>query len=1047
MFCPRLKAISRLRKFVVPAVAPLLLAASICGQVAAQEVAAEDLPGSRHLAASLSDPESRTDALMTLLALTHLLQYGAAPAESDIAALADLFRDERVWLERLAGRYDVLPVRGGQFDSGAWFVLRELKQHALPVTDAVSPVGPQLDALRRQLFDRSDIRLAATVLPEALRHIEFESVALWTELLRRTQSEEKLLKLILAIDQQWFDAWSAAEPPAPIRQDSPIGVIEQAVARLGVLMANALLPQAPDPLQLKRLRFDLYSAMPALDPYETREAVYLLALAAAVDGLQDRHYLAFAESLLWIVSELLLAADGAIAQTAEEPRIETSGPTPESAAAEESVGGDENKPLAAAVGDQGVSVLPALLTEWLPPFSSAYAREFAGVDPRINAVLATVFDVAQNLQNPALDTGRLAVLQEEIADAVAQLVLLLPEMGFYFDQPVRARIGEEVDICTSLVAAAANPDLPALTRKQFDGCLESMVEMAATTAQRGELAGGLAGPFGLDQLRRELLLTPAQRINYLVGLLHAQYPSSCEPPTEPLPNPIEWASLATLFTWFARQSPVYFQTPNGETLLKGMREQGLELQRVMAQQLDCISGAGTGINDPVVRGLADYKSALNALNGGIQEAERAFRAARLKNGADVVLERDALQSTAYRSDELTIGPCNPERVCGMSAELESTRALIGLFPQPYLIAEQTGLGRVEICYDHMKWVNRRAEPVRADDAQVANYFGSLSFELVGRYHQNGEIKEVFGSRFVSPGEYHYLFAAASEEVLQDSCPTEWEGQKIVTDMPQRRFRVVPDRLTYLAAARQKPSSIIQANWNRGAEWRDWFVTRLGVEAFEFEADSLIIDRVNRHLRTLYEAEQSELYGALLESFGGGGVGADSNESPFRQLGEVTTRKALVRALLNLFYPDLLLHSDTLRGLFEGHDALLDREIVKRFRERGVAAESVGAIGLARLERLQAEWNRQPDQLRRSGSTQIGVAHALVRLNALYAEFFGAPEPKAATVGAASAAICRSPGPFAAKAAPTKKQGIRAVCGSGFSRDLPEPSNRLSCFCG
>ncbi|MDT8320061.1 MAG: hypothetical protein RQ826_05985 [Xanthomonadales bacterium] len=1002
MFSPGLKAASRLRKFVVPAAVPLLLIALICRPLAALEVAAQGLPESRHLAASLSDPESRTDTLTTLLALAHLIQYGAAPAESDIAALADRFRDERSWLERLAGRYDVLPVRGSQFDPGAWFVLRELEQHGLPVTEVVSPVGPGLDALLRQLFDSSDVRLAAALLPEALRRIELESVALWTELLRRTQSDERLLKLIQAIDEQWFDAWIAAEPPAPIRRDGPVGAIDQAADRLGVLMANALLPQAPDPLQLKRLRFDLYSAMPALGPDERREAVYLLALASAVDGLQDRHYLAFAESLLWIVSELLLSVDDSIAQAVEEPRTETPGPRAESAAAGDSAGSEENEPPAATVGDQAISVLPGLLTEWLPPFSSAYAREFAGVDPRINAVLATVFDVAQYLQNPAaLDTGRLTMLQEEIADAVAQFVLLLPEMGFYFDQPVRARIAEESAICTSLVAAAANPDLPALTRKQFDGCLESMVEMAATTARRGELAGGMAGPFGLDQLRRELLLTPAQRINYLVGLLHAQYASSCQPPAEPLPNPIEWAGLATLFTWFAQQSPIYFQTPGGESQLKRMREHGLELQRVMAQQLDCISGAGTGINDPLVRGLADYRKALGALSDSIREADRTFRAARLKKGADVVLERDASQTTAYRSGELAIGPCNPERVCGMSGELESTRALVGLFPQPYLIADQTGLGRVEICYDHMKWVNRRAEPVRADDAQVANYFGSLSFELVGRYRHNGEISEVFSSRFVSPDEYHYLFAAASDEVLQDNCPTEWEGQKIVTDMPQRRVRVVPDRLTYLAAARQKPSSIIQANWSRGAEWRDWFVTRLGVGAFEFEADSTIIDHVNRHLKALYEAEQSELYGLLLRPSEGGG--ADTNGSLVRQLAQVTTRKALVRAQLNLFYPDLLLHSDTLRGFFEGHDALLDRAVLRRYRERGVAVESVGAAGVAQLERLEAEWNRQPGQLRRSGSTEIGVAHALVRLNALYAEFFGVPEPGGAPVPVAASA--------------------------------------------
>jgi hypothetical protein len=46
-----------------------------------------------------------------------------------------------------------------------------------------------------------------------------------------------------------------------------------------------------------------------------------------------------------------------------------------------------------------------------------------------------------------------------------------------------------------------------------------------------------------------------------------------------------------------------------------------------------------------------------------------------------------------------------------------------------------------------------------------------------------------------------------------------------------------------------------------------------------------------------------------------------------------------------------------------------------------------------VDRFQSDWNRQPESLRRSGSVASGVAHAVIRLNTLYLEFFGLPSRK------------------------------------------------------
>ena len=954
-----------------------------------------------HLAVALSDPATRTRTLITLTAVARLIEYGRSAGLADIEGLKTRFRDERAWLERLAARYPELPVRGSQLDPAAWFVLRELDQHQLTPGQSVSPLGPGDSDLLRQLFDRSDVPLAAAVLPEVLQRMEFSSMELWKSLLQLVSVNDALLAVVSSQHGDLFAPWIVAQPPL---MAGPAPVIDQALSEFEALASSTLLSGPTDALALKRLRFKLLTAPGELDDVQLQDARYLLVLAGAVDGLNEGDYLAFTESLLWVVTDLLLntkadpvpivSLEGDVTQEQVLEAVPGAEPVPGSqlelqpVTAQLPVLTPDPDGLYAEPELAPRSQIPRLLSDLLPRLSNSYAGGFSAVDPRINAALAAVFDAAQYLQGERLEAGRLSSLRRDIADTIAQLVLLLPDMNYYFDQPVRRRIADEINVCTSITANSGREGTETLSREQFDGCLDSLVEMADVLARREELAGDPDGPFGEDQLARELMMPPWQRINFTLGYLQERFPTGCELPARPLPNPLEWSSLANMITWFARQSPVYFQTPENEALVMRMRRQGLELIHEMSQQVDCISGTGTGINDPVARGLVDYHLALDELVAGIREAELQYREERLKVGADVVLHGDASQKTAYRTEELIISPCDPEQVCEMSGQLEATNALISMFPGAYLIADQTDLGQIEICYQNMQWVNRRAVPVRADDPHVANYFGQLSFDLVGRYMENGEVTDVFGSNFTTPDEYHYLFAAATTEVQEDSCPTEWVGSKIVTSLNSSSpVRVVPDRLTYLASARERPSAIINANWGRGAQWRDWFITGGGVTPYEYEPDPGIEERVNQHLQTLYQVEQSELYTSLLRRQSRGGFGAES----LRDLQEeLTVRKALVRSYISLFYPGLLLDSDKLRGSLEGYDALLDTAMLRRFREANVAVASINEEGLARLDRFQADWARQSDAVRRSGSIATSVAHGLIRLNALYLDFFVLP---------------------------------------------------------
>ena len=564
-------------------------------------------------------------------------------------------------------------------------------------------------------------------------------------------------------------------------------------------------------------------------------------------------------------------------------------------------------------------------------------------------------------------------------------------MGYYFDTPVRARIVEEINICISIAVSLDDNGAATMTRRQFDACMETLLQLADEETRLAELSGNMNGPFTIDTLRRELNVTPWQRINYAIGYLHNRYSTACKPPANPLPNPLEWAVLATIMTWFAENSPEFIDTPENEARLTKMRNIGEQLILGLAEQSGCLASAGTGINDPVSRGMTDYELALRELHLGIRQAEVDFRTERLSPGADVSLEKDASQRTSYRPDNLLIEPCDQQAVCEMSASLSTTRALIGLFPDEYLVAEQTGMGHIEICYRNMEWVQRRSELVRADDENVANYFGHLGFDLVGRYVENEQINDIFGFRFTSPEEYHYLFAQTSEEVLNDSCPVEWVGSRVVTPLRVNRGGIVPDRLTYLAASRNLPSRLLQNNWDRGAEWRDWFVTGIGVSPLDVPPGPEIKTELNQHLQSLNQAEQAGIYQRVLLPGSRNSQGEDV--SLFAEMSRVSIAKALIRMQMVLFYPESLFNSDKIRTAIAGDAGLLEGRTLRRFRENNVALTTVNGIALERLNELREVWFEQTEAVRRQGSVPASLMHAMTRIHILYRKFFTSrPEP-------------------------------------------------------
>ena len=947
------------------------------------------LPDSQQMALALATPELREQALLDLAVAAHIVSRFAdeleAGTEVDHVALAQGYIDDRAWLQTLIDRYGWVQPHSSVLDPAAWLLIKELQVNNLENMPLLFPGQMPESVLIHQVFQRSGQSLAVANLPNLLLEVEANALELWGEFLQLTGAEGSTDAAWKVVETTWFTGRempvlplieASVEVEDPLLQSIPLAMSE--------VVLSAIDARPPDGQRLVDLRYLILNELAVEENTNTRiqlkHSLYLLSL---IDGLHEGRYFDFVQGLLSITFRLLeLPLDG----------------------------------------QDTFSLVNWLLAE-LPAISAHYARGFALIDPHLNTVLATTYGVLLTIAAFPVDEPGVQELVEgqaeepsaandepgeepavseagnepdnremdirasrvELANAVAQLALMIPDMAYYFDTPVRARMVREVNACISMAARQDDSGNPAMTRGQFESCMETLLNLADRESRLAELSGDMNGPFTTETLRRELSVAPWQRINYAIGYLYERFSSQCLPPANVLPNPLAWSALANIMSWFAEYFPEYFNTTENENRISRMRNIGEEIVQAMAEQSACLAGSGTGYNDLISRIMTDYEIALRQLGSGIRNAEADFRTERLRPGADVALNKDALQNTAYRPDDLVIAPCDARAVCEMSGNLSATRALIGLFSDEYLLAEQTGMGRIEICYRNMEWVQRRSELVRADDENVANYFGHLGFDLVGRYVENGEANDIFGFRFTGSEEHHYLFAQASEEVLNDSCPVEWVGSRTITPLRVDRGGFVPDRLTYLAAARKLPSRLLQNNWDRGAEWRDWFVTGIGVESLELAEAPSITTRLNQHLQATYQAEQMEIFQRILLPNARNLKGDDV--SLFDEMSEVSIAKAMLRTQMMLFYPESLHNVDAIRQAIAGDAGLLERRTLRRFREDNVPLTSVDGIARERLFKFREVWSQQPLAVRQQASSPVSLAYALTRINFLYRQFF------------------------------------------------------------
>lgn len=617
--------------------------------------------------------------------------------------------------------------------------------------------------------------------------------------------------------------------------------------------------------------------------------------------------------------------------------------------------------------DGSASEMAAEWADWLETLESEQRGALRLIDIDLPVVLALLGDAADAMAVPG-EASRSAIV--ELADIYARLALFAPDLAFYLDQPVREPVRGVVSAC--------NPDpllVGPLPRDVFERCARSLEQTLAGELGSEELVGGAQGPFAAEFLRRELGLISWQRAAYLDGHLNWLLETQCQPPE--WINVLEWSLLSHHLVRWVSQRPVFFTGSGWRDTVDRLSVQMRGQAAAHVEWLDCLTGRGSQRRDPVMRLLSLHRGALAEVDRRLSQARDAFYEASTRPGADVDLDGPPDQVTAYRPQDLVVGPCPSSNTCGAKVELPASRALLGQFPNAFLLADQVGMGELGLCYEQVRWVERSMEPARRRASGVANYHGRLSFDLVGTFRRGGENQTVFRDRLTDGETHQYLFAAEDETLLASDCPIGMVGKAVASSLPDDQPGLVPNRLTYFTSTPTTAEAELLANWDRGAEWRDWFVTGRRVARVE-SADSTDMERaVQAELADLVARRERQLVAPLINPPRAG------DEDPLvMAMAGVADSAALLRRVLELHYPRIVRQHAPVRALLTGEEGLITRDRVRFLRDAGMAASRMPELGMERAERLLNAWLELPERLREQGQRAPEVDFSLERLSAL-----------------------------------------------------------------
>ncbi len=587
---------------------------------------------------------------------------------------------------------------------------------------------------------------------------------------------------------------------------------------------------------------------------------------------------------------------------------------------------DRQQYLAAALNWlEAFSIIRTYLGDWLPsqthwvnPLAEnndtwfvAHREQLLHSDYRLPGMLESSFRWLKNDPEISIDS--------DFHKHLVQMLFYLSDIESYMEQPFRRLLQQQLEVCLNLSEESTPlPDEP-IEPRQYTGCVEDLVYWANQQARSNELSGSFQKPENDEALARVLELPAWQLINTLYAM---EARDGCLEGAQHRVNPLEWLLASAALTWFNDRWPQYLRTYRPVSFLQQAIDAGEQLQ----QDFACLKEP---VGDILGKRLAQVAAQWQRVKQLTTAVGDEYRQQKLKPGSDIDLLDTFRQTSHYRPESLTIGPCNPRNTCGVNNQLEPSRSLMALFPNHLLLADQLGLGDLRLCYDDVGWSRRETGPTHLSNPAVANYYGHLTLTLKGYFND----KLVFSRRIQSLQKHHYLFARNDPDILALACPLPILGEQIVTQLPEGTHGLVPNRLTFLTAARTSPGAIISHNWIQGEEWRDQLADDLRASELAFHPLDSVKKAVEEKFIEHASAVQKLIYRLLL--------GVDQGDTPIqKKLAQAARQhhlyRQLAQAMANVFISDRLLSDQQVRGVFYGDQRLPDQNMLVTFYQQQVA---------------------------------------------------------------------------------------------------------------
>lgn len=495
---------------------------------------------------------------------------------------------------------------------------------------------------------------------------------------------------------------------------------------------------------------------------------------------------------------------------------------------------------------------------------------------------------------------------EQLNQQVFSLITGIQNPDTYFVHPLRKDIQENLEVCLNLSAQQNAESSVPIAENQFKSCLNEFVTWGTELASNANLAGNLIKLDNPSSINRALDMPSVQIINNLT--MQAAAEVNCQQQLSPQVNWVEWLLAAETVSWFNNRWPDMMTNH----LESGQIDQLIGAGETLYTFPDCLVVA-----DPLQSQFNLLSSKWDRLKQEIVNQVDQYRTTELTANSDVDLFKSIDQKTNYIPEKFTVTPCDATQTCGALITLDPSKELLNLFPNHLILAEQFGLGQLEICYDQVQWQNRKTTPTHLDNNKIANFEGQLSIQLNGRYR--GE--SVFTKTLLSDQRHVYLFGENDQETLDTSCPLPIVGKQINTSLDRGTFGLLPNRLTFLAAQKVDINAVMRNNWE---EWQSQLNAEPNDFSFYNDMNEVKTTLNDAFLQRVNELQQ-QIYRKLITNNHSRTNDSALSKAAFEYM---THRKLLSHMTLGLF-PQLYTNRPSLQAAISGNNRLVDMDF---FRE-------------------------------------------------------------------------------------------------------------------